>query len=954
LELAEREYMIRGLGYVGDLDDLRRIVVSTDAAGTPVLLQNLATVSRGPDIRRGIAERDGEGEVTGGIVVMRHGENALATIEAVKARIEEISPGLPEGVVIRPVYDRSGLIQRATRTLWRQLAEEIAVMALVLMVFLWHARSALTAILSLPLGIMMSFIVMRVLGINANIMSLGGIAIAMGAMDDAAVTLVENAHKHLEAWKGDRPRREVIRDAALEVGPSLFFSLLVVTVSFLPVFFLPGQSGRLFGPLVYTKTFAMAAAAILAITAIPLFMWLFVRGRIVSEMENPVSRYGIAIYRPIIRWVLRWRWLVVLGAAAIVALTWFPYRRIGSEFMPPLREGDILYMPTTVPGISITEARRVLQTQDKLFRTFPEVQTAFGKIGRAETATDPAPLSMVETTVTLRPEAEWPERKIEEGYVARLARLAVERLRAHGALKHPDGAEAAKATDVARDVEAMTLRELHPRIRVAVVQGALPAELQRLLRARLATQLAVDIRAALLSHELLGGADGEAVREAVEAIMAESEAPIPLRPTTFDELMNKDLEAAFKFPGMANAWTMPIKTRIDMLATGIKTPIGIKVKGRSLEDIQAVALRIEALLTDPETRPAGTLSAIAERALGGTYVDVDIDRDACARYGLAVGVVQDVIKTAIGGMTISWSVEGRERFPINIRYPRAYREDPEALRRVLVATDTGVQIPLGQLAEIRLVAGPPGIKTENGMLQSIVYVDIQDVDVGSYVTDARALIDKELAPDLKAHPGTFIEWSGQFEYMVEANRRLRVVVPLTLAIVFLLLYLNFRRLTDVLIVMVSVLFFAPVGGVWLMYLYDFNWSVAVGVGFIALLGLAAETGVIMLVFLHMAYDRICGAGPITRATLHATILEGAVLRVRPLLMSVATTILGLFPIMWATGAGARPMWRMATPMIGGLVSSLVLTLVVIPAVYAIAKEAALRLGMTEETWAEAP
>jgi Cu(I)/Ag(I) efflux system membrane protein CusA/SilA len=952
IELAEREYMVRGLGYVGDLEDLRRIVVATDAAGTPILLQDVATVGRGPDIRRGLAERDGEGEVTGGIVVMRFGENALAVIDAVKEKIREISAGLPEGVEVRPVYDRSGLIHRATATLWRQLLEEIGVMALVLMAFLWHARSALTAVLSLPLGILLSFIVMRVLDINANIMSLGGIAIAIGAMDDAAVTLVENAHKHLEEWKGDRPRREVIKDAAVEVGPALFFSLLVVTVSFLPVFILPGQSGRLFGPLVYTKTFAMAAAALLAITAMPLLLWMFVRGRIVSEQANPISRYGIAIYRPVIRWVLRWRWAVVLGAAGVVALTWFPYGKIGSEFMPPLREGDILYMPTTVPGISITEARRVLQTQDKLFRTFPEVQTAFGKIGRAETATDPAPLSMVETTVTLLPEEAWPARKVRDGYVAGLAREAIQRLRARGALVAAEGEHADAHTDasMARDAEGMTLRELHPRIRVAIVQGAQRAELERLVRERLAAQLTDDLRATLRSHDMLARGQVGAVREEVRAVLGEQDEPVPLRQTTYDELMQKDMEQAFQFPGMANAWTMPIKTRIDMLATGIKTPIGIKVKGQRLADIQAVALRIEELLTDPLTRPEGTLSAIAERALGGTYVDVDIDRDACARYALTIERVQSVVKTAVGGMNISWTVEGRERFPINIRYPRAYREDPEALRRVLVATSTGAQIPLGQLASIRLVAGPPGIKTENGLLQSIVYVDIQDVDVGSYVTGARAMVERELAADLKAHPGTFIEWSGQYEYMEEANEKLRVVVPLTLAVVFFLLYLNFRRLSDVLIVMVTVLFFAPVGGVWLMYVYDFNWSVAVVVGFIALLGLAAETGVLMIEFLNMAYDKVRGRGAITRAALHGAILDGAVRRVRPLLMSVTTTILGLLPIMWATGAGARPMWRMATPMIGGLISALVLTLVVIPAFYAIAKEFSLRLGLTDETW----
>ena len=839
VELAETEFMVRGLGYIRSLEDIEDIALGVSESGTPIRVRDVATVQLGPELRRGLAEWNGEGEVVGGIVVMRYGENALDVIDRVKKKIEALKPGLPEGVVVETNYDRSALILRAVDHLQHKLVEEIAVVAVVCVIFLLHFRSAFVAIFTLPMGILISFVVMHHMGVNSNIMSLGGIAIAIGAMVDAAIVMIENAHKHLERDDGQRSHLEMITDASKEVGPALFFSLLIITLSFLPVFTLEAQEGRLFKPLAYTKTFAMAASALLAITIVPVLMSFFVRGKIRPESENPVSRFLIWIYRPVIDWVLKNRiWTVVLSGV-VLFLTVFPFRelvvsrfadqpqsltykalvkleplfpmeKIGSEFMPPLYEGDLLYMPTTLPGISITKARELLQQTDKIIRTFPEVHHVFGKIGRAETATDPAPLSMIETTIMLKPESEWRE-------------------------------------------------------------GMTP---QKLIR---------------------------------------------------------ELNSAVKFPGLTNAWTMPIKTRIDMLSTGIKTPVGIKVVGDNLETLQALGKQIE----DVVRELPGTLSAFAERVAGGNYLDFEIDRAAAARYGLTVGDVQDVIMSALGGMNITYTVEGLERYPVNLRYGRELRDNLPALRRVLVPTPAGAQIPIGQLAHIQIRKGPPGIKSENARLNAWVYVDIDGVDVGTYVKRAQqAVLEQVVMP-----PGYTVIWSGQYEYMLRAEKKLKVVVPVTLAIIFVLLYLNFRNATESLLVMLS-LPFALVGGIWLMYVLDYEMSIAVGVGFIALAGLAAETGVVMLIYLDHAFDdlRREKGETLAVADLNRAIMYGAVERVRPKMMTVFSTMVGLLPIMWSTGTGSEAMKRIAAPMVGGMVSSTILTLVVIPAIYALWKE----------------
>ena len=836
VELAETEFMVRGLGYIRSVADIEHIALGVDDKGIPIRVKDIATVQVGPELRRGLAEWNGEGEVVGGIVVMRYGENALKVIERVKQKLEMLKPGLPKGVVIIPNYDRSALILRAVDHLRQKLLEEIAVVAVVCMVFLLHFRSAFVAVFTLPMGILIAFIAMHHQGVNSNIMSLGGIAIAIGAMVDAAIVMIENAHKHLERDAGKKPHRAIVIAASKEVGPSLFFSMLIIALSFLPVFSLEAQEGRLFKPLAYTKTYAMVAAACLAITVVPVLMTFFVRGKIRPEAENPINRGLIFLYRPVIDWVLHHRMLTIALGCAALFITVFPFRdlivsrfadrpqslthkalvkldalfpleKIGSEFMPPLYEGDLLYMPTTLPGVSITKARALLQQTDKIIRTFPEVEHVFGKIGRAETATDPAPLSMIETTIMLKPEAEWRE-------------------------------------------------------------GMTP---QKLIR---------------------------------------------------------ELDRAVKFPGLTNAWTMPIKTRIDMLSTGIKTPVGIKVVGDNLDTLQALGKQIEAVMRGLP----GTQSAFAERVAGGNYLDFEIDRQAVARYGLTVGDVQDIIATALGGQNITQAVEGLARYPVNLRYGRELRDNLPALRRVFVPTPTGVQIPLGDLAALRIRKGPPSIKSENARLNAWIYVDIRDVDVGTYVEKARQAVLEQVAMP----PGYTVIWSGQYEYMLRAEQRLKVVIPVTLAIIFILLYLNFKTVAESLIVMLS-LPFALVGGIWLLYILDYEMSIAVGVGFIALAGLAAETGVVMLIYLNQAYERV-NRETLTRADLNRAVIAGAVERVRPKLMTVFSTMVGLLPIMWSTGTGAEAMKRIAAPMVGGMVSSTILTLLVIPAIYALWKE----------------
>ena len=812
IEMSEREYMVRGHGYLKGIGDLENIVLKSEA-GTPVFIKDVGHVELGPDERRGLAELNGEGEVAAGIVLQRDGENALTVIKNVKQKIVEIAGSLPKGVSILPVYDRSDLIYRAIDTLKHTLIEEGVIIALVCVVFLLHVRSALVAIIMLPVGVLMAFIVMHALGISSNIMSLGGIAISAGAMVDAAIVMIENAHKRLERAGPEESRIDVLIKAAMEVGPALFFSLLVITVSFLPVFTLEAQEGRLFKPLVYTHTFALAAAALLSVTLVPVLMILFIRGRILPERKNPVNRALIWLYRPIIDAVLRYRKLTIILAVAALAVSIYPVTRIGSEFMPTLNEGTLLYMPVSLPSMSITKAGELIQLQDKIIKSFPEVESVFGKAGRAGTATDPAPIEMFETIINLKPEDTW--------------------------------------------------------------------------------------RAGM----------------------------------TIDKLI-VDMNQALQFPGVSNAWTMPIKARIDMLSTGIRTPVGIKVYGNDLTEIDRLSRKIEAVVR----KVPGTSSAFAERVLGGYYLNIEPDRLALARYGLSIGDVQNAVRTALGGETITETVEGRERYGVIVRYPRDFRDSPSAIARdVLVNTPGGTVIPLGQVATVQVGQGPPSIRTENAQLVNYIYVDMQGRDLGGYVNEARNAV----AEQVTLPAGYHIEWSGQFEYLQRAADRLKTVVPVTLLAIFLLLYMNFRRLTETFIVMLSVPF-ALTGGFWLMYLLGFNMSVAVAVGFIALAGVAAETGVVMLMYLDHALadlkeQRRSEGQALTRSDLYQAIMEGAVERVRPKMMTVVAIMASLLPILWSTGTGSEVMKRIAVPLVGGMLSSTILTLLVIPAIYAIVK-----------------
>jgi Cu(I)/Ag(I) efflux system membrane protein CusA/SilA len=822
IELAETEFVVRGRGYIKSIADLEQIVVKNDR-GVPVLLRDVARIELAPDERRGITEYNGEGEAVTGIVLQRFGENALSVIKNVKERLAEIAPSLPQGVTLEAVYDRSDLIYRAIETLKRTLIEESFIVAIVCVVFLLHMRSALVAIITLPLGILIAYVCMYMLGLSSNIMSLGGIAIAIGAMVDAAIVMIENAHKHLERAPPGKPRSEVLIEAAIEVGPALFFSLLVITVSFLPIFALEAQEGRMFKPLAYTKTFAMGAAALLSVTLVPALMLLFVRGRILPEQRNPVNRALIWIYRPVIRAALKYKAATILIALGVLLVSLWPASRLGTEFMPTLNEGTLFYMPTTLPGLSVTKAAELLQTQNKIIKTFPEVVSVWGKAGRAGTATDPAPTEMFETVINLKPEAEW--------------------------------------------------------------------------------------RSGM----------------------------------TIDKLI-AEMDKALQFPGVSNAWTMPIKARIDMLATGIRTPVGVKVYGTDLAEMEQVARQIEAAV---RTVP-GTTSAFAERILGGYYLNIDPNRAQLARYGLMITDVQDVIATALGAEAVTTTVEGRERYTVSIRYPRELRSDPQAIAsQVLIPLPNGGTVPLGEVARVELAKGPATIRTENAQLAAYIYIDLRDRDIGGYVADAQ----KAVAAQVKFPPGYYVTWSGQFEYMERAKARLKIVVPITILIIFLLLYLNFRRVTETLIVMLSVPF-ALAGGLWLMWWLGFNLSVAVAVGFIALTGVAAETGVVMLIYLDNALtelqaQRAAQGRAFTRDDLYAAIMSGAVDRVRPKMMTVAAIMAGLLPIMWSHGTGAEVMQRIAVPMIGGMVSSTVLTLVVIPAIYAAIKGFAIPRGIAQ-------
>jgi Cu(I)/Ag(I) efflux system membrane protein CusA/SilA len=833
VEMAETEFMVRGLGYIRSLEDLEKVVVGTDGRGTPILLRDLAQVRIGPELRRGLAELDGRGETVGGIVVMRFGENALKTIENVKKKLGDLKAGLPEGVQIKTAYDRSGLIERAVDTLKEKLLEESIVVALVTALFLFHLPSAFVAIFTLPVAILMAFVIMGGQGINANIMSLGGIAIAIGAMIDAAIIMIENAHKHIEHAPAHKSRSEVILESAKEVGPTLFYSLLVITVSFVPVFTLGEQSGRLFKPLAYTKTYAMAAAALLSITMVPVLMTWFIRGKVKPEHANPVNRFLIRCYHPVVNLVLKWRkTTLVLALAAVLSIAW-PLSRMGSEFMPPLYEGDLLYMPTTLPGISITKAKELLQQTDRIIGQFPEVHHVFGKIGRAESATDPAPLSMIETTVMLKPEDQWRKVPVHRFYS-----------------DWPGWSEPVKKP----------LRLIWP-----------------------------------------------------------EEATI-----TVEQLTEK-LNEAIQFPGLTNAWTMPIKTRIDMLSTGIKTPVGIKIMGPDLQTLSDLGEQVEALV---RTLP-GTLSAYSERVVGGNYLDFVIDREEAARYGLNVGDVQDIIQSAIGGMNVTQTVEGLERYPVNIRYLQDYRNDLPALKRVLIPIAGGKHIPIGQIADIRIQKGPPAIKSENARRTAWIYVDLKGMDVGTYVKQARAAV----AEKIRLPAGYSLVWSGQYEYMEKAKERFLIVIPLTVLIIFLILYLNTGSLIKTGIVFLAVPF-SLVGAFWLLYFLGYDTSVAVWVGIIALAGLDAETGVVMLLYLDLAHKLWGDNGRMrTRGDLVQAIHHGAVKRIRPKVMTICVIIAGLLPIMWSHGAGADVMKRIAAPMVGGVVTSGIMELMVYPVIY---------------------
>jgi len=817
VEMAETEYMVRGKGYLRGISDIEDLVVKAEG-GIPVLIRDVARVELGPDERRGVTELNGEGEVVSGIAIARYGQNALDVIENVKAKLREIAPGLPAGVSIAPVYDRSVLILKAIQNLRDKLIEESLIVAVVCVVFLFHVRSALVAIVMLPVGVLIAFIVMHGLGLNSNIMSLGGIAIAIGVMVDAAIVMIENAHKHLERSPPDADRLELMIQSAREVGPALFLSLLVITVSFLPVFVLEEQEGRLFKPLAYTKTFAMAGAALLSVTLVPVLMGLFIRGNIVPEHRNPLNRLLIWLYRPVIEGVLRWKKLTISIAIVILLVSAYPASKLGSEFMPTLNEGTLLFMPMSLPGLSVTKAAEIMQTHNRILKSFPEVESVFGKAGRAVTATDPAPLEMFETVVNLKPEPEW-------------------------------------------------------------------------------------------------------------------------RPGMTTDKLIAEMDKATQMPGVTIAWTMPIKNRIDMLSTGIRTPIGIKVFGTDLGQMEKLATEIEAAV---KTVP-GTASAYAERITGGYYLNIEPDRAQLARYGLSVGNLQDVIASALGGETVTTTVEGRERFNVIVRYPRELRDSPDMIRtQVLVPIPGGAMVPLGQLARINLDKGAPAIRTENALLSAYIFVDIRGRDIGGYVADAqRAVVDK-----VKFPPGYYATWSGQFEYLERAKAKLAVAVPMTLFIIFLLLYLNFKRITETLIVMLS-LPFSLIGGIWLLYWLDYNLSVAVVVGFIALAGVAAETGVVMLIYLDHALERIKVTRaeenlPLAKSDLYDAVREGAVERVRPKIMTVTAIMAGLLPIMWGTGTGSEVMRRIAAPMVGGMVSSTLLTLIVIPAIYAWVKGYTLR------------
>lgn len=809
VEMAEAEYMVRASGYIDSVSDLESIPLGVDENGTPLLLKDVADVGVGPQMRRGIAELNGEGEAVGGIVVMRFGENAQKTIDGVKQKLEELKSGLPEGVDIVTVYDRSGLISDAVESLWKSVIEELAIVAFICVIFLFHVRSSLVAVISLPLGILTAFIVMYWQGINANIMSLGGIAIAIGAMLDGAIVMIENMHKHMEKTPLTAENRwRVVADSASEVGPALFFSLLIITVSFMPVFTLEAQEGRMFSPLAFTKTYAMAASAALAVTVIPVLMGYFIRGKVTPEGKNPLNRLLIAGYKPLLKGILKYPKTAVGGALVILAVGVWPIDKIGSEFIPDLDEGDLMYMPTTYPGLSIGKARELLQQTDKLIKTVPEVKTVFGKIGRADTATDPAPLTMVETFIQLKPKDQW------------------------------------------RD--GMTTEKL-----------------------------------------------------------------------------KKELDALVKFPGLTNAWVYPIKTRIDMLSTGIKTPVGIKVAGADLNEIQKIGQQLEAILDDVD----GTASVYSERVAGGRYVKVDIKREQAARYGLNIEDVQQVVATAIGGMNVSETIEGLERYPINLRYPQDYRDSPEELKKLPLVTPNGQRISLADVADVYVELGPPAIKSENARLNGWTFVDIEGVDVGTYVEKAMKVVEQEL--ELPA--GYSVTWSGQYEYMERAKEKLTYVIPLTLAIIIVLLYMNFRNVTEIAIIL-GTLPLALVGSIWLMYLLDYNFSVAVAVGFIALAGVTVEIGILMLTYLNQSYNeyeksQLEHGKALTKEGLSLAVMEGAGLRVRPVMMTAVSTIAGLLPIMFSTGTGAEVVSRIAAPMVGGMISAVILTLLVLPAVY---------------------
>ena len=809
IEMAEAEYMVRATGYLENAEDIGNISLGLNDKGTPVLLKDVADIGTGPQMRRGIAELDGEGEVVGGIIVMRYGENAQSTIDAVKVKMEQLKKGLPEGVEVVTVYDRSVLIEKAVTNLWHKLLEEFAVVGLVCMLFLFHIRSSLVAIISLPVGILTAFMIMYFQGLNANIMSLGGIAIAIGAMIDGAIVMIENMHKHIERTPLTKENRwQIVTKSATEVGPALFFSLLIITVSFIPVFTLEAQEGRMFAPLAFTKTYAMAAAAFLAVTLVPVLMGYFIRGKILPEHKNPINRLLTSAYMPVLRRVLAFPKITLLAGAIILAVGIWPINKIGGEFIPPLDEGDIMYMPTTYPGLSIGKARELLQQTDKLIKSVPEVLTVFGKIGRAETATDPAPLTMIETFIQLKPMDQWREGMTKKSITA-------------------------------------------------------------------------------------------------------------------------ELDALVKLPGLTNAWVEPIKTRIDMLATGIKTPVGIKIAGPELSEIEKIGKDIEKILKDVP----GTASVYSERVAGGRYVKIDIQREKAARYGLNIVDVQQVIASAIGGMNVTQTVEGLERYPVNVRYPQDFRDSPEKLSLLPVIAPNGQRISLGDVAHIYVEDGPPGIKSENARLNGWSFIDIENVDIASYVKAAQKVVQDKLELPV----GYSISWSGQYEYMQRAKEKLKLVVPLTLGIIVILLFLNFRNFIEVAIIM-GTLPLAMVGGIWLMYLQGFNFSVAVGVGFIALAGVAVEIGVIMLVYLNQAYTAMldeakkAGTKPQIEA-LKQAVLHGAGMRVRPVMMTSLSIILGLLPILYGTGTGSEVMSRIAAPMVGGMISAVLLTLLIVPVTY---------------------